>query len=158
MRIGNGVDVHQLVFGRPLILGGVRLPSDLGLAGHSDADVVCHALMDALLSAARLPDIGELFPDSDPALEGANSLELLARVAGKLGEAGLSVVDCDITLCADAPKIAPHKRAMRENIARTLGVSVECVGLKATTFEGLGFVGEKEGMAAIATCLLDARA
>ena len=155
MRIGCGVDVHQLVFGRPLILGGVRLPSDLGLAGHSDADVVCHALMDALLSAARLPDIGELFPDTDPAYADANSLTLLSRVAGEVAHAGLHVVDCDITLCADTPKIAPYKQKMRENVARSLGVAVECVGLKATTFEGLGFVGEHEGMLALATCLLD---
>ena len=110
--------------------------------------------MDALLSAARLPDIGELFPDSDPSLEGARSLDLLARVARKLDEAGFRVVDCDVTLCADAPKVAPYKREMRGNIARALGVSPDRVGLKATTFEGLGFVGAKEGMAAIATCLL----
>ncbi len=154
MRIGCGVDVHELVFGRPLILGGVRFEVDLGLAGHSDADVVCHALMDALLSAARLPDIGELFPDTDPAFEGASSIALLARVAKMVADAGFTVADCDITLCADAPKIAPHKREMRENLARALGVSPEHVGLKATTFEGLGFVGEKEGMAALATCLL----
>lgn len=154
MRIGSGVDVHRLVYGRPLVLGGVRLPSDLGLEGHSDADVLCHAIMDALLSAARLGDIGELFPDTDPAYEGADSLELLARVMERVRAEGFELEDCDLTLMADAPKVAPYKAQMRANLARTMGVDVGRVGLKATTFEGLGFVGEHEGMAALAVCLL----
>ncbi len=157
MRIGGGIDVHRLVRGRRLVLGGVEIPFELGLEGHSDADVLTHALMDALLSAARLPDIGELFPDTDPAFEGADSLALLAEVARRVAEAGLSIVDCDLTLCADRPKIAPHKLAMRENLARALSVPVEAIGLKATTTEGLGFTGEGSGMAAFALCLLEER-
>ena len=154
LRVGTGVDVHRLVYGRPLVLGGVRIPHANGLDGHSDADVLTHALMDALLSAARLPDIGELFPDDNPAYEGADSVALLARVAARLREEGFEIVDCDLTLVAQAPKVAPYKAEMRRNLARALGVDADAVGLKATTTEGLGFVGADEGMAALATCLL----
>jgi len=155
LRIGHGYDVHQLVEGRRLVLGGVTIPHTLGLLGHSDADVVAHALMDAVLGAARLPDIGQLFPDNDPALEGADSMVLLSRVADALHERGMRVVDCDCTIAAQAPKLAPHREQMRQNMASALGVDVACVGVKATTTERLGFVGREEGIAAWAVALVD---
>ena len=154
LRIGHGFDVHAFCEGRPLVLGGVRVPSRRGLAGHSDADVLAHALMDALLGALRAGDIGQLFPDSDPAYEGADSMVLLERVAGLVRERGYEIVDCDCTVAAQAPRLAPYREAMRERMARAMGVDVERVGVKATTTERLGFVGREEGIAAWAVALL----
>lgn len=155
LRIGHGFDVHAFCEGRPLILGGVNVPSERGLLGHSDADVVAHALMDAVLGALREGDIGKLFPDDDPAYEGADSLKLMARVAELVRERGWRVVDADCTIAAQAPKLAPYREAMRENMAAALGIPVENVGVKATTTEHLGFVGRKEGIAAWAVVLLE---
>ena len=155
MRIGHGYDVHRLVPGRALILGGVDIPWDYGLLGHSDADVLTHAVMDALLGAAGLGDIGQLFPDTDPAYAGADSLALLEQVMGRLDRAGLRVGNVDATLLAQRPKLAPHIPAMRDNLARVLGVDPGRVNVKATTEEGLGFTGAGEGMAAHAVCLLE---
>ncbi len=157
MRIGHGYDVHAFCEGRPLILGGVHIPYELGLAGHSDADVLAHAIADAVLGAARMGDIGQLFPDTDPAYEGADSLVLLSRVADLVREQGFEIVDVDSTIAAQAPKMAPHRDAMRENLARALGLPVEHVGVKATTTEHLGFVGRKEGIEASAVALLEER-
>ena len=155
MRIGHGYDVHRLVPGRALILGGVSIPWSHGLLGHSDADVLTHAVMDALLGAAGLGDIGGLFPDTDPAYAGADSLVLLGQVMGRLAEAGLRVGNVDATLLAQRPKLAPHIPAMRANLARVMGVETGRVNVKATTEEGLGFTGAGEGMAAHAVCLLE---
>ena len=155
VRIGHGYDVHRLVEGRKLILGGVEIPWERGLLGHSDADVLLHAIMDALLGAAGLGDIGRLFPDSDPAYAGISSLELLRRVADALRENGFSVVNLDATLVAQAPKVGPYRRQMEENIAAGLGIPVERVNVKATTEEGLGFTGSGAGMAAQAIALLE---
>lgn len=156
LRIGHGFDVHAFSEGRRLILGGVEIAHARGLAGHSDADVLTHALMDALLGAARAEDIGALFPDNDPAYEGADSLVLLARVAALLRERGFAIVDCDCTVAAQAPKLAPYRQAMRERLAKAMDVPVDAVGVKATTTERLGFVGREEGIAAWAVCLLEA--
>lgn len=155
MRIGHGYDVHRLVEGRPLILGGVNIPHETGLLGHSDADVLLHAIADSLLGAAALGDIGKLFPDSDPQYKGADSLVLLRRVKIHLDKAGYSVVNVDSTVLAQAPKLAPHIPAMRVNIARALGVETSAVSVKATTEEGLGFTGERAGIAAHAVCLIE---
>ena len=155
MRIGHGYDVHAFCEGRPLILGGVDVPCDRGLAGHSDADVLAHAVADALLGAARAGDIGTLFPDTDPAYEGADSLVLLSRVADLLRGQGFEIVDVDATVAAQAPKLAPHREAMRANLARAMGIPVEHMGVKATTTEHLGFVGRKEGIEAFAVALID---
>ena len=155
MRIGHGYDVHRLVPERKLILGGVEIPYEKGLLGHSDADVLLHALMDALLGAAALGDIGKLFPDSDPAYEGADSLELLREVGRRIGEAGYTVGNLDCTVIAQAPKLAPHIPSMRRNIADALGIGVDRVSVKATTEERLGFTGSGEGIAAHAVCLLE---
>lgn len=154
LHIGHGYDVHAFAKGRKLILGGVDIPHARGLAGHSDADVLAHALMDALLGAMRADDIGQLFPDNDPAYEGADSLVLLARVADLARERGYRICDCDCTVAAQAPKLAPHRQAMRENLAQAMGVDVSSVGVKATTTEHLGFVGREEGIAAWAVALL----
>ena len=154
-RIGHGYDVHRLVPGRKLILGGVEVPFDRGLLGHSDADVLTHAVMDALLGAAGLGDIGKLFPDSDPAYAGISSLLLLGRVAQRLREAGWQVGNVDATVLAQQPKLAPHIPKMRQNLARHLGILQEQVNVKATTEEGLGFTGAGQGMAAHAVCLLE---
>ena len=154
MRIGHGFDVHAFAEGRELVLGGVHVPCERGLLGHSDADVVVHAVMDALLGAARATDIGTLFPDTDPAYEGADSLVLLERVAALVRESGFEIVDVDVTVAAQAPKLAPHRAAMRENMARAMGIGTDRVGVKATTTERLGFVGREEGIAAWAVCLL----
>ncbi len=154
-RIGHGYDVHRLVPGRKLILGGVEVPFDRGLLGHSDADVLTHAVMDALLGAAGLGDIGKLFPDSDPAYAGISSLLLLDRVAQRLREAGWQVGNVDATVLAQQPKLAPHIPKMRQNLARHLGILQEQVNVKATTEEGLGFTGAGEGMAAHAVCLVE---
>ena len=154
MRIGHGYDVHRLTEGRKLILGGVDIPYEKGLLGHSDADVLVHAVMDALLGAMGAPDIGQLFPDKDPAYKGADSMVLLTRVAEIMRERGYTLGNVDATVLAQAPKLAPHIPAMRENIARVLGVSIEQVNVKATTEEHLGFTGSGDGMAAHAVCLL----
>ena len=155
LRIGHGYDVHRLTEGRALILGGVTVPYEKGLAGHSDADVLTHAVMDALLGAAGLPDIGNLFPDNDNAFLNISSIYLLEKVAEKLREVGVQVVNIDATLVAQAPKIAPYRLEMRQNIANALGVSVEQVGVKATTEEHLGFTGDGSGMAAHAVALVE---
>lgn len=155
LRVGHGFDVHAFAEGRALVLGGVRIPHVRGLAGHSDADVLTHALMDALLGAARAEDIGALFSDDDPAYEGADSVMLLARVARLLRERGFAIVDCDCTVAAQAPKLAPHREHMRERLAESMGIPIDCVGVKATTTERLGFVGREEGIAAWAVCLLE---
>ena len=154
MRIGHGYDVHRLVAGRRLILGGVDIPHETGLLGHSDADVLTHAVMDALLGAAALGDIGKLFPDSDPAYSGADSLQLARVVAKKLFEAGFTIGNIDATVIAEAPKLAPHIQKMRENLADALGIPLDSVSVKATTEEKLGFTGERLGIAAHAVCLL----
>ena len=154
-RIGHGYDVHRLVHDRPLIIGGVEIPHTLGLLGHSDADVLLHAVMDALLGAATLCDIGHLFPDTDPAFKGADSLELTRRVAALLDEKGYRVVNVDSTVCAQAPKLAPHIMAMRLNISAALGIDADAVSVKATTEEGLGFTGEKLGISATAVALIE---
>lgn len=153
-RIGNGFDVHRLVEGRDCMICGVKIPYHLGLAGHSDADVALHALMDALLGAAAMCDIGRLFPDSDPEWEGANSRTLLHIVAARVAAAGFRISNVDITIIAQAPKISPYINMMRACVASDLDIDVRCVGVKATTTEGLGFTGRSEGIAAQATVLL----
>ena len=155
LRIGHGYDVHRLTEGRELILGGVSVPYEKGLLGHSDADVLTHAVMDALLGAAALGDIGGLFPDTDAAYAGISSLLLLERVAERLREAGYAVVNVDATVLAQAPKLAPYRERMRERLARALGLDVSRVSVKATTEEGLGFTGEGLGIAAHAVALLE---
>jgi 2-C-methyl-D-erythritol 2,4-cyclodiphosphate synthase len=150
MYVGFGYDVHRLVEGRALVLGGVTIPHTHGLLGHSDADVLLHALMDALLGAAGLPDIGFHFPDTNERFRGANSLRLLAEVREILAREGFRPGNVDVTLVAERPKIAPYVPAMRENIAGALGLDPRRVGIKATTNEGMGFVGQKEGMCAYA--------
>lgn len=154
MRIGHGFDVHAFAPGRRCVLGGVDVPCEQGLLGHSDADVLVHALMDAILGALREGDIGKLFPDTDPAYEGADSIELLGRVAELAAKKGFEIADCDCTVAAQAPKLGPYREQMRENMARAMGVPVDSVGVKATTTERLGFVGRKEGIAAWAVCIL----
>ena len=153
-RLGLGYDVHRLTEGRPLVLGGVTIPYERGLLGHSDADVLLHALMDALLGAAALGDIGRLFPDSDERYRGADSRVLLREVADLLERSGFSVGNVDVTLIAQRPKIAPYVPRMRENIAADLKLPLEAVSVKATTEEGLGFTGSGEGMAAQAAATL----
>ena len=154
MRVGHGYDVHRLVGGRKLILGGVDIPWEKGLLGHSDADVLVHAVMDALLGAAGLWDIGHAFPDNDPAYAGIDSMVLLARVRDMLTEKGYTVGNVDATILAQRPKLAGHIPQMRRNIAQVLGVEEDCINVKATTEEGLGFTGSGEGMAAHAVALL----
>jgi len=153
-RVGLGIDFHRLVEDRMLVLGGVEIPHDRGLLGHSDADVLTHAICDALLGAAGLPDIGAQFPDSDEAYRGASSLKLLSDVVGKIAEAGYRVGNVDATLIAEAPKLAPWIPAMQENLAEQLGVETEWVGVKATTSERMGPMGRGEGIAAWAVCLI----
>lgn len=155
MRIGHGYDVHRLVEGRRLILGGVEIPFEKGLLGHSDADVLAHAVMDALLGAAALGDIGNLFPDSDPAYEGADSLKLLERVVEVLGEHGYAVGNVDATVLAQLPKLAPHIPLMRERLAAAMEIDLDRVSVKATTEEGLGFTGAGAGIAAHAVALIE---
>ncbi len=157
MRIGHGYDVHKLVEGRRCIIGGVDIPHETGLLGHSDADVLTHAVMDALLGAAALGDIGKLFPDTDTRFADADSIALLREVAYCLDENGWKLGNLDATILAQAPKMAPHIAKMRENLAQALGVTVDCVSVKATTEEGLGFTGAKQGIAAHAVCLLEAK-
>ena len=153
-RVGVGFDVHPFADGRPLVLGGVVIPHPRGLAGHSDADAVCHALCDALLGAFALGDIGKMFPDNDPAHKNANSLELLRQVAARVGKQGGRAVNVDVSVAAQSPKIAPYTDAMRANVADALGIAASCVGIKATTAEGLGFVGRQEGIAVYAVALM----
>ena len=154
MRIGHGYDVHRLTEGRKLILGGVDIPYEKGLLGHSDADVLTHAVMDALLGAAGLGDIGKHFPDTDPAYAGADSLKLLEHVTALLVKEGWQVGNVDATILAQRPTLAPHIPQMRENLAARMGIAPAQVNVKATTEEGLGFTGAGEGMAAHAVCLL----
>ena len=155
LRIGHGYDVHRLVEGRPCIIGGVNIPHEKGLLGHSDADVLVHAVMDAVLGALGEGDIGHHFPDNDPAYQGADSLLLCRHVADILRERGYRLSNVDATVIAQAPKLAPHIEAMRRNVAAVFGVSPEDVNIKATTEEHLGFTGAGEGIAAHAVCLLE---
>ena len=155
MRVGMGYDVHRLVEERRLILGGVEIPWEKGLDGHSDADVLLHAIMDAMLGAAALGDIGRHFPDTDPAYKGADSMVLLQACREKLRAAGYRVHNLDALICAQAPKMAPHIETMRANIARALQLDVDAVNVKATTTERLGFVGDGSGISAYAVCLLE---
>ena len=155
MRIGQGYDVHRLAPGRRLVMGGVEIPHGTGLLGHSDADVLAHAVMDALLGAAALGDIGGLFPDRDPAFLDADSMGLLRRVCALLRESGYRIVNIDSTVIAQAPRLSPHIRRMRENIAAGCGLPEDRVSVKATTEEGLGFTGTLEGIAAQAVCLIE---
>ena len=155
LRIGHGYDVHRLVTGRPLILGGVEIPHENGLLGHSDADVLLHAVMDALLGAAALGDIGQHFPDTAAAFENISSMTLLRRVNELLKADGYAVINIDATILAQAPKLAPYRDKMRENVAAALGIDVSRISIKATTEEGLGFTGEKLGIAAHAVVLLE---
>lgn len=154
LRIGEGYDVHRLVEGRKLILGGVEISYEKGLLGHSDADVLLHALMDALLGAAALGDIGKLFPDSDEKYRGISSMALLREVKKALDAAGFAIINVDATVIAQAPKLAPHREAMRENVAGALELALSRVSVKATTEEGLGFTGDGSGIAARAIALL----
>lgn len=155
-RIGHGYDVHRLVEGRRLILAGVEIPHRLGLLGHSDADVAAHAVMDAVLGALALGDIGKHFPDTDETYRGADSMELLSRCVALMAERGYRLGNLDVTILAQAPKLAPHIPAMRDNLAARLGVDVGRVNIKATTEERLGFTGAEEGIAAHCVCLLEA--
>ena len=155
LRIGMGYDVHAFADGRKLVLGGVEIEHGRGLAGHSDADVVAHALMDAILGAMRAGDIGEHFPDTDPAYRGVDSLELLRRVGQIMRDAGWTFVDADCVIVAQAPKLSPHRETMRTRLAGSLDVPVDAIGVKATTTEGLGFAGRKEGIGAYAVALLE---
>ena len=154
MRIGHGYDVHRLVEERKLILGGVEIPYEKGLLGHSDADVLAHAIMDALLGAAALGDIGKLFPDNDPAYAGADSLKLMARVVEVLDEKGYRIGNIDSTVIAQKPKLAPYIMEMRQRMAAVCGIDVEQISVKATTEEKLGFTGSGEGIATHAVCII----
>ena len=155
MRIGMGYDVHRLTEDRKLMLGGVDIPYEKGLLGHSDADVLLHAIMDALLGAAALGDIGKHFPDTDPAYKGISSVELLKHVGGLLAEHGYRIGNIDATIIAQRPKMAPHIQAMRENTAKALNIDVDQINIKATTEEGLGFTGEGLGIASNAICMIE---
>lgn len=154
LRTGLGMDVHAFAPGRKLILGGVDIPHHQGLDGHSDADVLAHAISDALLGAVRRGDIGKLFPDTDPAYKDADSLKLLAEVARFVRERGFEIIDVDSVIAAQAPKLSPYREQMRENLARAMGLPVENVGVKATTTEHLGPEGREEGITAYGTCLV----
>jgi 2-C-methyl-D-erythritol 2,4-cyclodiphosphate synthase len=157
IRTGIGFDVHRLAPGRRLVIGGVTIPHPAGLAGHSDADVLCHAVADALLGAVADGDIGEHFPDSDPAWKDADSLDLLRRAAERVRAAGGRILNTDATVLAQAPRLAPHRDAMRRNLARAMGIAAACVSVKATTTEGFGAVGRAEGIAAMALATVEAR-
>ena len=152
---GIGYDVHRLVADRPLVLGGVQIPHPLGLDGHSDADVLCHAIADAILGAAGEPDIGHLFPNTDPSIRGISSLEILRRVRAVLDEKSIQLQNIDATLIAEEPKISPHLALMKERVGAALGLPPSRIGIKATTNESLGFLGRSEGMAALATACVD---
>lgn len=155
MRIGHGYDVHRLVDDRKLIMGGVEIPWEKGLLGHSDADVLLHAIADAILGALAMGDIGKHFPDTDPAFKGADSMKLLEHVVGLVRGRGYRVANLDATIIAQRPKMAPHISAMRENVARACGVEVDRINVKATTEEGLGFTGRAEGISAHAVVLME---
>lgn len=155
MRIGMGYDVHRLVPERKLILGGVTIPHELGLLGHSDADVLLHAIMDSLLGAAALGDIGKHFPDTDEQYKGISSLKLLEHVGILISESNYKICNIDATIIAERPKIAPYILEMRENVAKALNISIDNINIKATTEEGLGFTGEKKGISAQSICLLN---
>lgn len=155
MRIGHGYDVHRLVKDRALIIGGVQIPYELGLLGHSDADVLLHAVSDALLGAAALGDIGKHFPDSSEEFEGADSMELLRQVVSMLADKGFCTVNIDCTVIAQKPKLAPYIEQMKENIANACGISADMVNVKATTEEGLGFTGQMQGISAYAVCIIE---
>lgn len=155
MRVGMGYDVHKLTKDRDLILGGVKIPWEMGLLGHSDADVLIHAVMDALLGAAALGDIGKHFPDTDPAYKGISSVKLLSHVMELLKDSGFSVGNVDAVIIAQKPKMAPHIPQMKKNLAEAMGISENRVNIKATTEEGLGFTGREEGIASQAVCLLE---
>ena len=155
MRIGHGYDVHRLVESRRLIIGGVDIPYEKGLLGHSDADVLAHAIMDSILGALAIGDIGKLFPDNDDRYKGADSLKLMSELVPLLKNAGMKISNIDSTILAQAPKLAPHIDSMRKNIANALNIPIADVSVKATTEEGLGFTGEKLGIAAHAVCLLE---
>lgn len=152
---GIGYDVHRLVADRPLILGGVRMEHLLGLEGHSDADVLCHAIADALLGAAGEPDIGHMFPNTDPSIRGISSLEILRRVTARLTELGITIHNIDATVIAEEPRISPHLAAMKANVGAALGLPPARVGIKATTNESMGFLGRGEGIAALASACVD---
>lgn len=154
LRTGFGMDVHALVPGRRLVLGGVEIEHYLGLDGHSDADVLAHAIADALLGAAREGDIGKLFPDDDPQYEGADSMVLLSKVADHIRDLGFEIIDVDSVIAAQAPKLSPYRDEMRANLSSAMGIEVDHVGVKATTTEQLGYVGRSEGMSAFASCIL----
>ena len=154
MRIGHGYDVHKLAEGRRLILGGVEIPFEKGLLGHSDADVLIHAVMDSLLGACALGDIGKLFPDNDENYKGADSIKLLKEVYSLINSRGYTVLNIDSTICCQTPKLAPYINKMRANIANALQCDIDCISVKATTEEGLGFTGAGEGISATAVCLL----
>ena len=154
-RIGHGYDVHKLVEGRKLILGGVEIPHTTGLLGHSDADVLAHAIMDAMLGALAMGDIGHLFPDNDDSFKGADSMKLMEEVCRRVREAGWEIGNIDATIIAQAPKLAPHIMTMRENIAKVCGCDVSQISVKATTEEHLGFTGRKEGISAHSVCLIE---
>ena len=154
MRVGLGYDVHKLVEGRNLIIGGVDIPHEKGLLGHSDADVLIHAVMDSILGALALGDIGKHFPDTDGKYKGADSMKLLEFVYNLINEKGYGIANIDCTIIAQSPKMAPHIQSMRENIAKALNTSIDNINVKATTEEGLGFTGAKEGLAAQSICLL----
>jgi len=155
MRIGHGYDVHRFAENRKCIIGGVEIPYEMGLLGHSDADVLLHAISDAILGAAAMGDIGHLFPDTDPEFEGADSLVLLRKVAEAVKEKGYKVGNIDSTVIAQAPKMAPYINEMRKNIAKACGIDADCVSVKATTEEKLGFTGAKQGIAAHAVCIIE---
>lgn len=155
MRVGHGYDVHRFAPGRDLIIGGVKIPYEQGLLGHSDADVLLHAVMDSLLGAAALGDIGLHFPDTDDKYKGISSLLLLKETGRLVKEAGYEIVNIDATVLAQAPKLRPYMDQMRENISKTLGIAISQINIKATTEEGLGFTGRKEGMAAHAVSLIE---
>jgi 2-C-methyl-D-erythritol 2,4-cyclodiphosphate synthase len=155
VRTGLGYDAHRLVAGRPLVIGGVALESELGLEGHSDADVLAHAIIDALLGAAALGDLGQHFPDDDPAYAGADSLGLLRAAVGRVTDAGWGVVNVDATVVLEGPQLAPHRDAMRTRLAEAIGIDVSRVSVKATRGEGMGFVGRGEGAAALAVATLE---
>lgn len=155
MRIGHGYDVHKLVEGRKLILGGVEIPYEKGLLGHSDADVLAHAVMDSLLGAAAMGDIGGMFPDSDPRYKGADSMTLLSEVCAKLAQSGYKISNIDCTIIAQSPKLKPYVEQMRNNFSKVCGIEKNQVNVKATTEEGLGFSGRKEGISAHSVCIIE---
>lgn len=155
MRIGHGYDVHRLVSGRPLILGGVKIENDVGLLGHSDADVLIHAIMDSLLGAAALGDIGKHFPDSNPVYKNADSMKLLKTVSDMLKEKNYQIQNLDATIIAQSPKLSPYISRMKENISKICEIDSDCVNVKATTEENLGFTGRSEGIAAHCVCIID---